>query len=86
MRVSSRRIRWLIPVVATLLVMSLVLHPFLNKSTSLPAKTSPPVFDWDTLSQTLIDVPAHQSDSAGILRVGAYVTNLSDLDLLENRF
>ena len=86
MRVSSRRIRWLIPVVAILLAMSLVLQPFLNKSTSLPAKTSPPVFDWDRLSETLIDVPAQQSGSAGILRVGAYVTNLSDLDLLENRF
>ncbi|WP_226423397.1 hypothetical protein [Synechococcus sp. MU1611] len=86
MRVSSRRMRWLIPLVATVLVLSLLLHPLLHKAPSLPANTSPPAFDWDRLAQTLIDVPEDQSGSPGILQVGAYVTNLSDLDLLENRF
>ena len=78
--------RWLIPLVATVLVISLLLHPLLHKAPSLPANTSPPAFDWDRLAQTLIDAPEDQSGSPGILQVGAYVTNLSDLDLLENRF
>ncbi|WP_226409316.1 hypothetical protein [Synechococcus sp. MU1625] len=78
--------RWLIPLVATVLVISLLLHPLLHKTPSLPANTSPPAFDWDRLAQTLIDAPEDQSGSPGILQVGAYVTNLSDLDLLENRF
>ena len=78
--------RWLIPLVTTVLVVSLVLQPFLKKSPSLPVTTAPPVFDWDKLSQTLIDPPEDQVGSPGVLQVGAYVTNLSDLDLLENRF
>ena len=86
MRVSSRRIRWLIPLVAAALVMSMLFHPFLNKSSSLPATTSPPVFDWDRLSQTLVDVPEDQFGPPGVLQVGAYITNLTDIDLLENRF
>ena len=78
--------RWLITLVATVLVMSLSLQPFLKKAPPLPATTSSPVFDWDRLSETLIDVPEDQVDSPGILQVGSYITNLSDLDLLENRF
>ena len=78
--------RWLIPLVATVLVMSLSLQPFLKKTPSLPATTSSPVFDWDRLSETLIDVPEDQAASPGVLQVGSYITNLSDLDLLENRF
>ena len=86
MRVSSRRLRWLIPLVTTVLVLSMVVHPSLKKPSSQPVTTSPHSFDWDRLSQTLVHGPEKHAGVDGALQVGAYVTNLSDLDLLENRY
>lgn len=87
MRVSSRRIRWLIPLVATVLAIVFFSQSMLRKPAPSPAVALPQAqIDWNRLSETLIDVPKPRSDPEELLEVGGYVTNLSDLDLLENRY
>ena len=42
--------------------------------------------DWSSMGTGLISPPVRPDSERTPLRVGAYVTNLSDLDLLENRY
>lgn len=88
MRVSSRRMRWLIPLVTTVLAIVFFSQAMLRKPDPRPfaAEVSPAQINWERLSEALIDVPEPRSDPEELLQVGGYVTNLSDLDLLENRY
>lgn len=87
-RVSSRRMRWLIPLVTTVLAIVFFSQAMLRKPDPRPfaAEVSPAQINWERLSEALIDVPEPRSDPEELLQVGGYVTNLSDLDLLENRY
>ena len=80
--------RWLICLVVVSLVISLAIKPLSTRSApsvvnGSSAQTS---FDWEKLSESLIDLSEDRFNSEGLLRVGGYVTNLSDLDLIENRY
>ena len=88
MHVSSRRIRWLIGLVVASLVISLAIKPPIPKSSPLTGVLSSPLpsLNWEKLSEALVDPSERVSDSDSLLQVGGYVTNLSDLDLLENRY
>ena len=88
MHVSSRRIRWLIGLVVASLVISLAIKPLMQPSAPEGgvASSIQPSINWEHLSEALVDIPEGLSDSEGLLQVGGYVTNLSDIDLLENRY
>ena len=87
-RVSSRRMRWLIPLVTTVLAIVFFSQSMLRQPPPRPSSSevSPAQINWERLSEALIDVPEPRSDPEELLQVGGYVTNLSDLDLLENRY
>ena len=87
MHVSSRRIRWLIALVVASLVISLAIKPPIPSAPLTGVSSSPlPALNWEKLSEALVDPSETVSDADGLLQVGGYVTNLSDLDLLENRY
>ena len=88
MHVTSQRIRWLIGLVVASLVISLAIKPLMQPSAPEVgvASSIQPSINWEQLSEALVDVPEGLSDSEGLLQVGGYVTNLSDIDLLENRY
>ena len=71
MRVSSRRMRWLIPLVTTVLVVSLVLQPFLNKTPSLPVTTAPPV---DVTVAVVIGVPFSNVRELGLYEIDGAIS------------